>query len=396
MRTSRCPLWPLGCALLLFLASPALRAEDEVAKKTSEGDAAIEAAARRAVEKAAPAIVEIETLGAMPDKVEAPKDDPNAPGGTSDGILAKKGFKQAFGPSTGVVVGKELVITSTYALKREPRHIFVTRSDGKSFVATVLGKDEARMLALLKVPGADLTAGAEAKKDTIKVGRTALAVGKGYGVGTPTVSQGLVSAVDRASGKAIQTSANVSPACYGGPLVSLDGEIMGVCVPLAGMGGQAGVELYDCGIGFAIPIEDVRAILPRLEKGETLKPAFLGVVVDQGRTEDGILIESVQPKSPADKAGLEDEDVIIEVDGKKAVGHHVLNHAIGKRSAGDKLKLVVLRGKERVELEAKLAEAPKTPPRPKGPPGMPGPGGRPGPNPPGPNPPGPAPGGDDE
>ena len=237
---------------------------------------------------------------------------------------------------------------------------------------------------------------AEAKKDTIKVGRTALAVGKGYGVGTPTVSQGLVSAVDRASGKAIQTSANVSPACYGGPLVSLDGEIMGVCVPLAGMGGQAGVELYDCGIGFAIPIEDVRAILPRLEKGETLKPAFLGVVVDQGRTEDGILIESVQPKSPADKAGLEDEDVIIEVDGKKAVGHHVLNHAIGKRSAGDKLKLVVLRGKERVELEAKLAEAPKTPPRPKGPPGMPGPGGRPGPNPPGPNPPGPAPGGDDE
>lgn len=381
-------------ALLAGALAPLVRADDEVAKRVREDDAAIEAAARAAIEKVAPAIVEIEQLGAMPEKVESPKEDPNGPGGSTDGVLAKKGFKQAFGPSTGVVVGKELVVTSTYALKREPRHIFVTRADGKSFVATVVGKDETRMLALLKVPGADLTVGAEAKKDAIKVGRTALAVGKGYGVGTPTVSQGIVSATDRAKGIAIQTSANVSPACYGGPLVSLDGEIMGICVPLAGMGGQAGVELYDCGIGFAIPIEDVRALLPRLEKGETLKPGFLGVTVDMGRTEDGILIESVQPKSPADKAGIEDGDVIVEVAGKKAIGHHVLNHAIGKLSAGDVLKLVVVRDGKKVEIEAKLAEAPKAPPKPKIP-GMPG--GRPGPNPPGPNPPGPnPPGGDDE
>src|SRR4051812_35929498 len=89
---------------VLVAAAPCARAQDDVAKRVREDDAALEAASRKAVEKVAPAVVEIETLGAMPDKVDAPKEDPNGPGGSSDGVLAKKGFKQAFGPSTGVVV----------------------------------------------------------------------------------------------------------------------------------------------------------------------------------------------------------------------------------------------------------------------------------------------------
>ncbi len=344
-------------AFLLIIAFPlATFGQDDLEKKTREGDAGIEAAARAALARVRPAIVEVETIGAMPEKVEAAHDDPNAPGGTQDGVLAKKGFKQAFGPSTGVAVGKELVITSTFALKREPRHVFVTRADGKSFVATVLGKDEARMIALLKVPGAELTPAPEARSASIKVGGTALSIGRGYGTDAPAVSQGIVSAVGRQSGRAIQTSANVSPACYGGPLVSIDGEVMGVVVPLAGMGGMAGVDLYDSGIGFAIPMEDIRALLPRLEKGETLKPGMLGITADMGRTEEGVEVETIQPDSTAAKMGLRSKDVIVEIDGKPIKGIGQLSQAIGRHVAGDKVKLVVERNGASSEYEGDLGE----------------------------------------
>jgi serine protease Do len=369
---------------LFILSFPlAAFAQDELERKTREGDVGFEAAARGALARVAPSVVEVETIGAMPEKVEAPKEDPNAPGGSQDGVIARRGFKQAFGPSTGVVLGKDLVITSMFALKREPRHIFVTRADGKSFVATLLGRDEARMIALLKVPGADLTPAPEAASASILVGRTALSIGRGHGAEAPTVSQGIVSAVGRSSGRAIQTSANVSPACYGGPLVSIDGEVMGVIVPLAGMGGMAGVELYDSGIGFAIPMEDVRRILPRLEKGETLKPGLLGITADMGRTEEGVEIETVQPDSAADKMGLKPKDVISEVDGRAIKGFGQLSQALGRHSAGDKVTLVVNRDGSISEYEGELGEAPKEvaprhPPIPE----------QPGPNPPMPPPPG--------
>jgi len=364
--------------LVLPLALPfAACAQDDVEKRTREGDAAVEAAVRAALAKVSPAIVEVETLGAMPERVETPREDPNSPGGTQEGVLVKKGFKQAFGPSTGIALSKELVITSTFALKREPRHIFVTRPDGKSFVATVLGRDDARMIALLKVPGAELTPVPEAKKASILVGRIALALGRGYGVASPTISEGIVSAVGRSSGRAIQTDANVSPACYGGALASIDGEIMGVIVPLAGMGGVAGVELYDSGIGFAVPIEDVRAILPRLEKGETLKPGLLGVTVDMGRVEEGVEVESVEPDTAAGNAGLRPKDVITEVDGKPIAGFGQLNQAIGRHSAGDTMKIVVDRKGSISEYEVVLGEAPATEleqTKQEKMPGMPGPG----------------------
>ncbi len=351
--------WLLLAAVSGLLGAGAARAQDETDKRTREGDAAVEAAVRAATAKVAPSIVEIETLGAMPDKVADPKEDPNGPGGTSEGVLVKRGFKQAFGPSTGIALGKELVLTSTFAFQREPRHIFVTRSDGKSFVAKLLGRDEGRMIALLEVPGADLAPAPEAKTEATRVGRTALAIGRGYGVPSPTVSQGIVSAIGRASGRAIQTSANVSPACYGGPLVSIDGEVMGVIVPLAGMGGQAGVELYDSGIGFAIPMDDVHALLPRLEKGETLKPAFLGITIDMGRTEDGVEVESVEHGSAADAAGLEKNDIIREIDGKPIKGSGHLNQTLGRHLAGDRITLTVERNGAISEFEAVLGEPPQ-------------------------------------
>jgi serine protease Do len=381
----------IAVAVSLLLLLGTARADDDASKIKAE-DAAVEAAVRAAIARVSPSIVEVETLGGMPDKIESPKEDPNGPNGTTDGVLAKKGFKQAFGPSTGIAVAKDLVVTSTFAFKRTPRHIFVTRKDGKSFVATLLGQDESRLLALLRVEGADLAPAPEAKRESIKVGRFAIALGRGLGATEPAVALGIVSATDRIGGKAIQTSAAVSPINYGGPLISIDGEVMGMLAPLTAMGSMGGVELYDSGIGFAVPLEDVRALLPRLEKGETLKPGFLGVSVDQGRTEDGVLVETVQPGSGAEKAGLQAKDLIVAVGGKPVQAYFQLHYALGRLSAGDKVKLEIDRGGKKIEVEVTLGEPPAQPVGPPHMPGMPGPG----PQPPAPGPAPPAPKPDDE
>src|SRR5581483_2693570 len=121
-------------------------------------------------------------------------------------------------------------------------------------------------------------------KKEFKVGQWALAVGRTWSAGAdgpPSVSVGIVSALDRIWGKAVQTDAKVSPTNYGGPLVDLQGRVIGVLVPASprAEGETAGLEWYDSGIGFAIPLEDVLAALPRLKQGKDLKRGLLGVTM---------------------------------------------------------------------------------------------------------------------
>jgi serine protease Do len=370
----------LSVAALLAGALSLASAEDPPpaapAVDTAPDDAAVEAALKKAVARVEPSIVEIETLGSLPEKIEAPKEG-EEPKGSAEGVLAKAGFKQAQGPSSGIAVAKDLVVTSTFCLEDRPRHIFVTRADGRSFVAEPLGRDESRKIILLKVEGAELTPAVAAPRESWKVGRFAIALGRGLGTSEPSVSLGIVSATQRIGGKAIQTSASVSPACYGGPLATIEGEVLGVLVPLTAFGGQAGVELYDSGIGFAIPLTDVLELRPRLERGDVLKPAFLGIGIDQGRTEDGVLVESVQPGSAAQKAKLRPKDIIIEVDGKPIQAFFQLHQELGRRSAGETIRLGLLRKGKKREVEITLGEPP--PPEAGKPPfqlpGMPGPGG---------------------
>ena len=95
----------------------------------------------------------------------------------------------------------------------------------------------------------------------------------------PSVSVGIISAVGRIWGKAIQTDAKISPINYGGPLIDIEGRVQGILVPASPQGEDvtAGFEWYDSGIGFAIPMEDVLAVLPRLKQGKDLKKGLLGI-----------------------------------------------------------------------------------------------------------------------
>ena len=113
-------------------------------------------------------------------------------------------------------------------------------------------------------------------------GQWTLVAGYGHGSGAPAVSVGILSALDRLDGRAVQTDAKTSPANYGGPLFDVEGRVIGVCVPKAGGDDEeiAGVEWYDSGIGFAIQADYIQQRLPRLKAGRDLQRGFMGVRFD--------------------------------------------------------------------------------------------------------------------
>lgn len=321
--------------------------------------------------KLAPSVVTVEALGGLPKRFKAPKNE----GEKRKGILARRGFKQASGPSTGLIVRADgLIVTSTFPLVRKPRHLFVTLQDGRSFVARLLGADESRKLALLKIDAKGLTVPRFAPRAQVQVGRFALALGRGLGTKEPAASLGIVSALGRVGGRAIQSSAAISPVNYGGPLVGIDGSILGILVPLDLQGRMAGVDIYDSGIGFAIPIQDVVDLIPRLTKGGKLQRAFLGLVPDESHRGQGIRVGQVAPGSPAAKAGIKRSDIVLSLDDEKTNETWQLRRALGRRFAGEVVVIAVSRGGETVQLKVELS-APGAKPPPPGPkPGAPKPG----------------------
>lgn len=316
---------------------------------------------RRALQGLGPSIVEVEALGGLEEEFRAPTSEAEAK--EQGGILAAGGFKQAYGPTTGLVVREDgLILTTSFALSREPRHLIVTLSDGRSLVARALGRDEARGLVLLKVDAKDLPVPPFAPAGAVQVGRWALAMGRGLGrtgsgMELPVVSRGIVSGLGRVGGRAIQTSAAVSPANYGGPLAGIDGKVMGLLVPLSLSGGMASVDIYDSGIGFAIPADDLLRLVPRLARGEHLQAGFLGVEPDR-LSRDGVRVAQVVPGSPAAAAGLAPGDVVLKVDEVETRLAWQLRRALSARCAGDTVQLTVRRGTATRTVEAKLAVQP--------------------------------------
>ena len=192
----------------------------------------------------------------------------------------------------------------------------------------------------------------------MKIGQTALAVGRTLPDGindSPSVSVGIISALGRIWGKAVQTDAKVSPANYGGPLIDLLGRIDGVIVPASpyAEGQTAGFEMYDSGLGFAIPLDDIYAILPRLKSGTDLKRGILGVTI-QGKDPYTTrpVVNSVEPGSAADKAGVHPGDRLSEIDGHPIATQVQLQTQLGRKYEGDVISLKIERGGAVISLPA--------------------------------------------
>ena len=267
------------------------------------------------------------------------------------------------GPSSGLVVGSEgWILTTEFAVPPDIKEVVVTlpperqttKQPLERLVGRVVGRDLNRRLVLLKCnPKAPLAEPQFATQESIQQGEWALAVGRVWDPYEPSVAIGVVSAVDRCWSRAIQTDAAISPVNYGGPLLDIQGHVLGIIAPLladtAGM--ETGTELYDSGVGFAVPMHDIAPLLPRLKKGETLRPGLLGIGYSTTDPINGRpAIEIVRANSPAAKSGMQSGDQIISIDGKTIQRIADIRHALTPKLAGDSIKMTLRREGEKTPL----------------------------------------------
>ncbi len=344
-------------ALVLALLAPQL-APSEVRQDRVEGEdpsAALARTLRKLRDQAGKAVVAIE--------VER-ESDPE--GLTSRGSRAEHEdyYNRPKGPCSGVIYEADGFILTSYfnvsgGLRKDG--LRVTLWDGKVLPAELLGFDEQRDIALLKVAGKGLPVLPKADLAAIGQGAFVAIVGRSPDREIPTINLGIVSAMNRMRNAAVQTDAEMNYGNAGGALVTLRGELVGVgCnVKPKNVWGQSG------GIGFACKAAEIDKLLPRLknrEKIEAEKLPFLGIMPGEGDPNvEGVHLSGVVPGSPAEKAGLKKDDVVVEFEGKKVADFESLRNLILAKKAGDEVTLKVRRPKdekksayEDKELKAKL------------------------------------------
>ena len=331
----RFPLMVLSFGVMTGLASAQDGLNDFLERMTKE-----------AARKAGASVVQIETRGGTDIVVAGPK------GQT---------FRKALGPTTGVVVEADgYIISSAFNFINNPTVILVRfpGKDGDGVVATRVATDKSRMLTLLKVDAKGLSVPQVVPKKELKEGQWSIALGRALDFKmdkAPAVSVGVISALGRIWGKAIQTDAKISPVNYGGPIVDIQGRVQGILIPASPKGDDeiSGFEWYDSGIGFAIPMEDVIISLPRLKQGKDLQKGILGVAMkSQDMYSAAPEIGTIAKASPAEKVGLKPGDVLVEIEGKAVVSMAQVQHILGTKYEGDKIALKYKRGDKVTEIKS--------------------------------------------
>ncbi|MEU2351276.1 trypsin-like peptidase domain-containing protein [Modestobacter sp. NPDC049651] len=276
---------------------------------------------------------------------------------------------------SGVVVDADggYIVTNNHVVSgadgvdgAEIRAVF---SDGSGSEARIVGRDPASDVAVLKVEKPGLVAASLGESDDLQVGDPVVAIGSPLGL-AGTVTSGIVSALHRPvrlSGEgsdtnavinAVQTDASINPGNSGGALVDAAGAVIGINTAIASLGGT-GTGGGSIGLGFAIPIDTVRGIAEQLISNGKAVHASLGVntrsVTDGQR--DGALVQNVEPGSPAAQAGIQEQDVVIGVDGERIGSSEELAVAVDAHRPGDTISLEVVRGGSSREVTATLGTA---------------------------------------
>lgn len=270
--------------------------------------------------------------------------------------LVRKGIGSGFiiSPDGLIVTNNHVVIGST--------QLTVTLPDGKTYTGKVVGKDPGTDLALVKIPGQGLPTLPLANPKSLRVGQWVVAIGSPLGL-QHTVTAGILSAMNRdvelnPRVGFLQTDAPINPGNSGGPLLNLEGQVIGV---------NSAVAKEAQGIGFAIPVSTLQAIIPQLEAHGSVERPWLGVGVkdlpDNTSTmfypvSHGAMVAQVTPHSPASQIGLHQGDVILKVDGKPIHSASELIWAIGQHKVGDQVQLEVSRDGQTKTLTTTLQKMP--------------------------------------
>lgn len=244
--------------------------------------------------------------------------------------------------------------------------ITVTLSDRREFKARLVGQDTASDLAVLKIDATGLPFVRFGDSTTTRVGDWVLAVGNPFGLGG-TVTAGIVSALHRNIGagqydRYIQTDASINMGNSGGPMFDTRGNVIGINTALFSPTGA------NIGIGFAIPAEQARPVIEALRRGERVQRGYIGVSLqrlDEGLASAlgisrnrGELIRSVTPNSPAARAGIQQGDVVIGVNGKEVTPDQTLSWIVAQQPVGSRIPIDLLRNGERRRVTLQVAERP--------------------------------------
>jgi serine protease Do len=265
------------------------------------------------------------------------------------------------GVGSGFIISKEGYILTNNHVVEDADQIKVKLAGGKEFDAKVIGRDPKTDLALIKIAGDDLQPLKLGNSDDLKVGNWVVAVGSPFGL-EQTVTAGIVSAKGRVIGSGpydnfIQTDASINPGNSGGPLINLQGEVVGINTAIIASGQ---------GIGFAIPINMAKEIEPQLQKRGHVTRGLLGVAIQDVTPElakslglkesKGALVSQVVPDGPADKAGIEQGDVIVNFDGRTVGDSKDLPRIVASTTVGKTVTVKLLRDGKEIERQAKVGE----------------------------------------
>lgn len=263
------------------------------------------------------------------------------------------------GLGTGFIIDKEgHILTNNHVVERADQ-INITLENEEEFKARIIGRDPETDLALIKIDGAEnLTPLKLGDSSKLEVGDWVVAIGNPYGLGN-TVTAGIVSAMYRdidinpgPFDNFIQTDASINPGNSGGPLMNTRGEVIGINSAIFSQTGQ------NIGIGFAIPVNMAKDLLPMLKEGKVVR-GYLGASVgdinpvlrEKFKLEDdnGALISYLTPDGPAEKAGLKHGDVIVSFEGKKVKDSSELVAMVSSTPVGTEAKVEVVRqGKKKI------------------------------------------------
>ena len=305
------------------------------------------------VDKLAPSIVRVQTEGATLDQF---------------GRVAP-----STGIGTGVIIDKDgHIVTNNHVVTagtgdQPSDNITVTLADQTTVPATIVGRDVATDLAVLKIDAPNLTPATWGKADELQVGQEVVAIGYALGLeGAPSVTRGVISATNRTISEqpftipdAIQTDAGINPGNSGGPLVNARGEVIGI---------NTAIIQNAQNIGFSISAGLAQPVIDQLISQGSITRAYVGVgSVDVNpaiarnfnlSVDHGIVVTLVADGSPAQRAGLQRNDVITEIDGQEIDNNGELLAILAQKHSGDTLKVTYYRDNGQQETDLTLGERP--------------------------------------
>jgi len=320
------------------------------------------------VKIANPSVVNISTVKIIKEEREVPM-----PFGPNDpmrdfferyfGGQIPKQYKQT-SLGTGFIIDKKGFILTNNHVVEQTDEIRVRTADGKEFDAKIVGRDPMTDLALIRIksdtPFIPLILG---DSNGLEVGDWVVAIGNPFGLGN-TVTAGIVSAKYRQIGASaydnfIQTDTPINLGNSGGPLLNTDGEVIGINTAIFSQSGGS------VGIGFAIPINMAKDLLPQLKKGKVVR-GWIGVVIQKITPElknkldlpgeKGALVSDVISRGPADESGIERGDVIVSFDGKPIIESRELPYIVASTPVGKTVSAEVIRNREKMIAEIRVGE----------------------------------------